>query len=153
MFKRDTDDQDEVDMLASDNDFADLDLQLLALAEDDKTARRKKKRVRANARHIDTGDSDKKQTSLSDLPKEVLKTVSATYVLLLLSGRIQADWGPLFPADGPRRSWRICPSTDFTLFPPLRESSTGCCSRTKMSSSGKTRSTPWTSSPTSPSAS
>ena len=84
---KDDDDQDEVDMLASDDGLNDLDLQLLALAEADKTKRRKKKRARAKAGQAGVGDNDKKRTSLSDLPKEVLKNVSAALILLLLFGQ------------------------------------------------------------------
>lgn len=83
---KDDDDQDEVDMLASDDALTDLDLQLLALAEDDKTERRKKKRARAKAHQAGVRDNDKRRTSLSDLPKEVLKNVSAALVILLSFG-------------------------------------------------------------------
>lgn len=88
MLKGDNDNQDEFDLLASDEDFAELDLQLLALAEDGKTERRKKKRVRAKAPQTGIGASDKKPTSLSNLPKEVLKNVGATLILALLSDRL-----------------------------------------------------------------
>jgi hypothetical protein len=80
------DEEDKVDMLASDDDLNDLDLQLLALAEDDNTKRRRKKRARTKARQAGAGDNNKKRMSLSDLPQEVLKTVSAALVLLLFCG-------------------------------------------------------------------
>ena len=80
------DEEDKVDMLASDDDLNDLDLQLLALAEDDNTKRRRKKRARTKARQAGAGDNNKKRMSLSDLPQEVLKTVSAALVRLLFCG-------------------------------------------------------------------
>ena len=95
---KDDDNQDEVDMLASDDDLNDLDLQLLALAEDDKTKRRKKKRARAKARQAGVGDNDKKRMSLSDLPKEVLKNVSAALILLLSFSQLRADCWPRLTA-------------------------------------------------------
>ncbi|GAA5953557.1 hypothetical protein JCM8115_004089 [Rhodotorula mucilaginosa] len=75
------DEEDKVDMLASDDDLNDLDLQLLALAKDDNTKRRRKKRARTKARQAGAGDNNKKRMSLSDLPKEVLKTIAANLSL------------------------------------------------------------------------